>query len=195
MTRTRNSEFLRATHLPTTPRLSIQSPKFPPSPLNTPATLPKVSMNDPRYHNSYLPFHHATNHFQARQLGTVTTVNTTPPSVRIRPSDGGDAITSLNLSQNQLTTILNNLAIGAAQVSYIPHYYLYWISAADVQCTGIVHGHTATREAPRQDQLQSVPIIPSQRGERGTRRTVETSGRSVRYCWRSGSWVNGSHGI
>lgn len=149
--------------------------------------------NDPRYAINCFPFHHVTNPLQVRHLGTITTVNTTPPSVTIRPSDGSHAITSLALTQNQLKIFLNNLAAGAAQVSYTVYHYLYGNFAADVQCTLVVDSDSTRGVASRQDQLELVAIVPSQRRVR--RRRVASSGASVRHGWRRPSWGTSTHGI
>lgn len=140
-------------------------------------------MSNPIHPSTYIPSHPAPNHTKTHHLGTITTVTTTPPSIIILPSNGSHTLTSLTLSQHELSTILHNLSAGAAEVSYTIRYYLHGTFAADVKSIGVVGG-----EGVGGGKLGVV--VPSQ-GE-GWR----MGGRvRVRSGWRRREWGAGIDGI
>lgn len=97
-----------------------------------------------------------------RHHGLIIAVSTTPPIILIAPLDGNHTIDSLTLSRNQLRDILDNLAAGAAQVSYTIQMFPHGCYAAEVQCTRVVdrNGGAPLGEHGR----MVVPVLRSQKG-------------------------------
>ena len=74
----------------------------------------------------------------ALYLGTIITVNTTPPSLVIKSEIDKEIITAFGFSHTQLQNILECLGKGAGQVSYKRRQDQHGFYAADVHMTGFV---------------------------------------------------------
>ena len=90
----------------------------------------------------YSTFVEATTHesysLEERHLGTIISVNTTPPSLVIKSEISEETITAFGFSNAQLRYILKRLGKGAAQVSYTKRRGQHSFYAAEVQVTGFV---------------------------------------------------------